>query len=76
VEWPRRTSSFARAQQGARVLEVGCGTGVVALTAAARAGAHASGVDLARRLATGAVGRYFEDNILRQDFLMTRAIKA
>ena len=40
---------FAQFSRGARVLDVACGTGVVALTAA-RAGAHASGVDLTPEL--------------------------
>jgi len=40
---------FAQVSRGARVLDVACGTGVVALTAA-RAGAHASGVDLTPEL--------------------------
>jgi SAM-dependent methyltransferase len=41
-----RFAAFAR---GARLLDVACGTGVVALTAA-RAGAHSSGVDLTPEL--------------------------
>jgi ubiquinone/menaquinone biosynthesis C-methylase UbiE len=41
--------AFARVQSGQRVLDVGCGTGVVAVTAA-RAGARVSGLDLTPEL--------------------------
>ncbi len=48
-----RLVRFAAFNKGARVLDVGCGTGVVALTAS-RAGAKASGVDLTPELITRA----------------------
>lgn len=44
-----RLVAFARVTPGAELLDVGCGTGVVALTAA-RAGARASGLDLTPEL--------------------------
>ncbi len=44
-----RLVAFAAVQPGERVLDVGCGTGVVAITAA-RAGAKATGVDLTPEL--------------------------
>jgi SAM-dependent methyltransferase len=44
-----RVVSFARVRAGQRVLDVGCGTGVVAV-AAARAGARVSGLDLTPEL--------------------------
>ncbi|MBX3220156.1 MAG: class I SAM-dependent methyltransferase [Labilithrix sp.] len=44
-----RLVSFAGVRPGAKLLDVGCGTGVVALTAA-RAGARATGLDLTPEL--------------------------
>lgn len=44
--WAERLVQFAGLSPGARVLDVGCGTGVVARTAAARGAASVSAVDL------------------------------
>ncbi len=44
-----RLVKHARLREGMRVLDVGCGTGVVAVTAA-RAGAHVTGLDLTPEL--------------------------
>lgn len=48
-----RLVAFARVGPGVELLDVGCGTGVVALTAA-RAGARATGLDLTPELIEGA----------------------
>lgn len=45
-----RLVRFARVQAGQRVLDVGCGTGVVAVTAAMHAGAKVTGADLTPEL--------------------------
>ena len=44
-----RLVEFANVKKGMRLLDVACGTGVVALTAS-RAGAHVEGVDLTPEL--------------------------
>jgi SAM-dependent methyltransferase len=45
-----RLVEFARVRAGQRVLDVGCGTGVVAVTAALHAGARVTGADLTPEL--------------------------
>lgn len=64
-----RLVAFAGIQAGQRVLDVGCGTGVVAITAQRR-GAKVTGLDLTPELLKRA-----RENVVRQDYLMTRATK-
>src|SRR5882672_2330280 len=49
-----RLVRFARVQKGQRVLDVGCGTGVVAITASIHAGAKVTGADLTPELLAAA----------------------